>query len=107
MKLKEIDISSRDWRKIQPQLNEYSYYIIKERHHSGSIVLHCSRISKAVWAKHQNVDKPHAWEYSLGTHSRSFEKTGSSYYLDEEILEIYEINDPEIMRERAKRELKT
>lgn len=109
MKLRKINIpEDRDWREILPQLNRHSYYLIKyvDKRWYRWIA---SRIKPAGWVRrdHQEqenvLEKPHSWQYSLGSHEVPFESSSLRYSMDECIKEIYEIVDPELNKREAKK----
>lgn len=109
MNLIKLNLYDRDWRKILPQINKDCIYLIKERGWNGGICYHASKIHKAGWvdvySTQDMLSKPHAWEYNVGTHSSSFESTSLTYFLSDNILEIYCIDDPDYFAEEAKKEL--
>jgi hypothetical protein len=111
MKLKKIIIpKNRDWRKILPQLNQTSYYLIKyvdKRWYRWF----CSTIEPAGWIdahcdteeeKKRALLKPHSWEFSWGSHEDAFEDTSNGFAMKKDIKEIYEIVDPELNARIAK-----
>lgn len=110
MKLKKIDISTRNWRDIRSQLNNYSYYIIKEYNHAKEITMYCSKIRPAghVINKEDMFDEndPHNWECSVGTYSVNFaSKPRKDYKIDDYFIEIYEIDDDDFIKQEVKKYL--
>lgn len=113
MKLIEIKLGNGDWRNIRPQLDEESYYLIKvvDKHFNhGRISYYCSRIEKAGWLHYQHespdtLDRPHSWEYGAGSHSSSFESSSTTYFISEEIVGIWRIDDPDYYVTIAKAKL--
>jgi len=114
MKLKKINIpEDRDWRKILPQLNESSYYLIKHVDKTWYRWI-CSRIEPAGWvpfhhsteeSKRKALEYPHSWEFDWGSHHSAFEGSSLTYAMSKDIQEIYEIQDPGLLAWKAKRAL--
>ena len=114
MKLVEVDLYDGDWRSIRPQLIEDAYYLIKEKDNHfnhGSIHFYASRISPAGWIHSREygseklnevLDKPHSWEYSVGTHWSACESSSMGYIMSDEIVGIWLIEDPEYFAVLAK-----
>lgn len=104
MTLHEIDISTRDWRDIRPQLDQHSYYIIKYMN-NNMIMLSCSLILPEAWTIGNDtvdLDLPHAWRFSQGSYYRSFESTARTYMMDNDIISITKIHDHDVMKQKAK-----
>jgi hypothetical protein len=107
MRLKQVKIpKNRDWRKILPQLNQTSYYLIKHVDKRWYRWI-CSQIQPAGWVEFHNPSeterlRPHSWEYNWGSHDDAFEDTGSGFAMKKDIKEIYEIIDPELDARIAK-----
>lgn len=109
MKLKRIDISTRNWKDIRSQLNNYSYYIIKEYNNIKEVVIHCSKIRPAghvLDEKGYDMNDAHNWEYSVGTYSINFaSKPRKDYKIDDYFIEIYEIEDDDLIKQEVKKYL--
>jgi hypothetical protein len=104
MTLYEIDITTRDWKDIRPQLDQHSYYIIKYMN-NNMIVLFCSLILPAAWTIGNDIidlDLPHAWRFSQGLYYKSFSPTTKAYMIDDNIISITKIHDRDVMKQKAK-----
>ena len=99
IKFNKIDLGNGDWRNIFPQLNLYSFYLIKYKDTWIS-----SRIIPGGWKWNSDCDMtlPHSWELSAGSYRMSFENTGSDYIIRGDISEIWEIEDPDLLVKEAK-----
>ena len=102
MKLKKIDISSRDFALIKPQLkfDWYTYYLVK---YDGRWKAGCISFASGRGAGDPN--DPCHYDFDLGSHSaqlgHGLKNTISDFY-----EEIYEIIDPSLKRKHAKELLK-
>lgn len=107
MKIKRIKIpKNRNFTPILKQINKYSYYLIK--YESRWIT---SKIFEAGWinsqcdteeSKKKALKNPHSWEFDYGSFHMSFNSSGANNTIDKNFKEIWEIDDPSLMRKEAK-----
>jgi len=98
MKLKKIDISSRDFALIKPQLkfDSYTYYLVRW---SGR--WKAGKISFVKIRGNGNPDDPAHYDFDLGSHHVPLSYNFNNKLADD-FEEIYEIIDPLIKKKHAK-----